>query len=179
MIFCFPQVTKLLKKSIVPKENREDPCWKGWALSLKIFQFPGGKNSTEESTYSSNWRYFLVSFWIKSLLITELTSIFHQQGIAYISANIHCQITVTVFHWMKHKEVKKHLCETQTVELTSRGWRGDSSASAWGSSTTRCSWGARGKQKAIRTEERLLPKISGFLFVCLMGHGVQCVHQRG
>ena len=146
---------------------------------LRSFSFQEEKNSTEESTYSSNWQCFLVCFWIRSLLITELTWIFHQQGIAYISANIHCQITVTVFRWMKHKEVKQDLCETQTVELTSRGRRGDSSASAWGSSTTRCSWGARGKQKAIRTEERLLPKISGFLFVCLMGHGVQCVHQRG
>lgn len=50
-----------------------------------------------------------MSFWIRSLLITELTSIFHQQGIAYISANIHCQITVTVFRWKKHKEVKQDL----------------------------------------------------------------------
>ena len=74
---------------------------------------------------------------------------------------------------MKHKEVEQDLCETQTFELTSRGPRGDSSALAWGSSTLRCSWGTRGKQKVIRTEERLLPKISGFLFVCLMGHGVE------
>ena len=48
-----------------------------------------------------------MSFWIRSLLITELTSIFHKQGIAYISANIHCQMTITVFRWMKHKEVKQ------------------------------------------------------------------------
>jgi len=80
---------------------------------------------------------------------------------------------------MKHKEVKQHLCETQTVELTSRGHKGGSSAPTWGSSNTRCSWGARGKQKAIRTEERLLTKISGLFFVCLMGHGVECVHERG
>ena len=130
--------------------------------------------------YRNKWCCLIeMSFWIRSLLITELTSIFHQQGIAYISANIHCQITIAVFHWMKHKGVKQHLCEIQTDELTSRGRRTNSSAPAWGSSTTRCSWGTRGKQKAIRTEERLLPKTSGFLFVRLMGHGLEWVHERG
>ena len=66
---------------------------------------------------------FLVSFWISSVLITDLTSIFHQQQTACISANIHCQMTITVFRWMKHKEVKQQpLWDTDSWAYL-QGWQ--------------------------------------------------------
>ena len=53
-----------------------------------------------------------MSFWIRSVLITDLTSIFHQQGIAYISVKMHCQITITEWNrkkwnsiYVRHREL--------------------------------------------------------------------------
>ena len=48
---------------------------------------------------------FLVSFWIRSVLITDLMSIFHQQGIAYISVKMHCQITITEWNRKKRNSI--------------------------------------------------------------------------
>ena len=179
-----------LFKLKAPKENRVDPYWKGWTISRKIcFNLTNNyKNHFQKESfsrgkglllYSNNWCcLFLMSFWIRSVLIRDWPSIFPQPRKLYTSVKRTLSDIYNCIQLNKNRTSEAtFLSRRKTGELTCRLPRLCSSTRTGAVSPhTSSSWGLEGLV-AVRTLVRLLRSHSGGF--SWWGHGAECMHVGG